>query len=146
MSLGAALFLALACGGSEGKELTLGSVKVSDHGTKDVSALSSLALEVDDYYFEPTFLRGKPGQALKVEIANESSTLHNFTIASLGIDKDISGKGKVAVDVSFPQSGVLLFVCKYHTGQGMNGELLVGDATPQPAGSAGSNPDYPTGY
>jgi predicted lipoprotein with Yx(FWY)xxD motif len=32
-----------------------------------------------------------------------------------------------------PQSGVLLFICKLHTTQGMNGELLVGDAQPQAA-------------
>jgi plastocyanin len=47
---------------------------------KDVSGLAEVNLEADDYYFEPTFLQGTPGQKLKVEIENESGTRHNFSI------------------------------------------------------------------
>ena len=52
---------------------------------------------------------------------------------SLGIDKDVPAKGKIDIEVTFPASGVALFTCKYHAAQGMSGELLVGDASPQAA-------------
>ena len=112
------------------KSITLGGVTYADHGTKDVQNRSRLELEADDYYFSPTFLRGKPGQKLTLVVENEASTLHNISIPALGIDKDIPPKGKVQVDVTFPASGVLAFSCKFHGPLGMNGQLLAGDAAP----------------
>jgi hypothetical protein len=56
-------------------------------------------LEADNYYFEPTFLRGTPGQKLKVEIENESGTLHNFSIPEQHLDVNIPRKGKVVAEV-----------------------------------------------
>src|SRR5438309_5690866 len=46
------------------KSITLSGVSYADHGTKDVRNMAQLELEADDYYFTPTFLRGKPGQKL----------------------------------------------------------------------------------
>jgi len=113
----------------------LGGVTYADHGTKDVQNRSRLELEADDYYFSPTFLRGKPGQKLTLVVESEASTLHNISIPALGIDKDIPPKGKVQVDVTFPASGVLAFSCKFHGPLGMNGQLLAGDAAPSGARS-----------
>ncbi|HEY7268733.1 MAG TPA: cupredoxin domain-containing protein [Dehalococcoidia bacterium] len=128
--------LAVACGGGGNNDksassVSLGSVQASDHGTKDISKATSLDLEVDDFYFAPTFIKGTPGQTLSVNISNDSNSLHNFSVQAAGVDQDIQPKGKASVKVTLPQSGVLLFICKYHTSQGMNGELLAGDATPQ---------------
>jgi len=117
------------------KSITLGGVTYADHGTKDVQNRSRLELEADDYYFSPTFLRGKPGQKLTLVVESEASTLHNISIPALGIDKDIPPKGKVQVDVTFPASGVLAFSCKFHGPLGMNGQLLAGDAAPSGARS-----------
>ena len=97
---------------------------------KDVTGLAELDLEVDEYYFEPAFLRGTPGQKLKLEIENESNTLHSFSIPEQKLDMDIPPKGKVVVEVTFPPSGVVRFFCKFHSELGMNGELLSGDAVP----------------
>jgi YVTN family beta-propeller protein len=107
---------------------TLGGVTYADHGTKDVRTLSKLELEADDYYFSPTFLRGKPGQKLTLVVESDASVLHNISIPALGVDKDIPPKGKVQVEVTFPASGVLAFSCKFHGPLGMNGQLLAGDA------------------
>jgi plastocyanin len=98
---------------------------------KDVSGLAELDLEADEYYFEPAFLRGTPGQKLKLEIENESNTLHSFTIPEQKLDMDIQPKGKVVVEVTFPPSGVVRFVCRFHSELGMQGELLTGDSTPR---------------
>jgi YVTN family beta-propeller protein len=116
---------------SAGQSITLGDLTFSDHGTKDVKGQAEMDLEADDYYFAPTFLRGKPGQKLTLEVENESGTLHNFSIPDQHIDQDIPPKGKVRIDVTIPPSGVVHFFCKFHTALGMNGELLAGDAAPQ---------------
>src|SRR5437879_9368616 len=108
--------------------ITLGGVTYDNHGTKDVRNLSKLELEADDYYFSPTFLRGRPGQKLTLLVESEASTLHNISIPALGIDRNIPPKGKVEVNVTFPSSGVLAFFCKFHGALGMNGQLLTGDA------------------
>ena len=113
--------------------ITLDGVTYADHGTKDVRNLSRLDLEADNYYFSPTFLRGKPEQKLTLLVENEASTVHNITIPALGVDKDIPPKAKVQVDVTFPASGVLAFSCKFHASLGMNGHLLGGDAAPRGA-------------
>src|SRR2546422_228018 len=115
------------------KSVTLGGVAYADHGTKDVRNLSKLELEADDYYFSPTFLRGKPGQKLTLLVENEASALHNISIPALGIDNDIPPRGKIQVDVTFPASGILAVSCKFHGSLGMNGQLLTGDAGPSGA-------------
>ena len=130
-ALGAAILV--ACGGGDAKQLKLGDLTFADKGTKDASGAASIEVEVDNYYFEPTFLRGTAGQKLKLTVQNASTTIHNISVSSQPIDKDIPAAGKIEVEVAFPQSGVLLFLCKYHTIQGMNGELLTGSAAPQAA-------------
>lgn len=113
------------------RTLQLGGLTYNDHGTVDVRGMTSLEVEADSSYFEPTFLRGDPGQSLKLTIHNESNALHNFSLSAQGIDQDLPAGQTVEVSLMFPASGVQQFDCKYHTGLGMNGELLVGDAQPQ---------------
>jgi plastocyanin len=86
----------------------------------------------DDYTFNPTFLRGSPGQNLTLRIANKGEEEHNFSLLAPQVDKDIAPAATADVTVTFPSSGVLRFFCKYHATLGMNGQLLAGDATPQP--------------
>lgn len=135
MILGASLLMVAACGGGseKAKTLQLGGLNVSDHGTKDLGSAGTADLEADDFYFEPTFFKATAGQKLSFKISNGSNTIHNFSVPNAQIDKDIPAKGSVTVDVTVPDTGVLLFLCKYHTGQGMNGEILVGGAAPQAA-------------
>jgi YVTN family beta-propeller protein len=124
--------VAPATGAPAGKSrtVTLGSMTYADHGSKDARSRTKLPLEADDYYFSPTFVRGAPGQKLTLLVENEASTLHNLSIPSLGIDRDIPPKAKVQVDVTFPASGVLAFSCKFHGPLGMNGQFLAGEAMP----------------
>jgi plastocyanin len=73
---------------------------------------------------------------VKLEIENESGTLHNISIPEQQLDVDIPPKGKVTVAVVFPASGTVRFFCKFHEALGMHGALRVGDTT-RPAGSPG---------
>jgi len=105
-------------------------VTYNDHGTMDVRGKSELDVEADDNYFEPTFLRGDPGQTITLKVENEGNANHNFSVDALGINTNIPPKGEAEIKVTFPQSGVTPFFCRFHAATGMNGALLVGDATP----------------
>ena len=102
----------------------------NDQGTADVRGKDEIDLELDDNYFAPTFLRGAPGQRLKLVVENESSALHNFSIPGLGVDTNLAPHASAEIEVTFPESGSTPFFCDLHTALGMNGALLVGDATP----------------
>src|SRR5206468_11271940 len=86
---------------SGGPGVPPGNTPAADHGTQDVGRKVEVHLEADDYYFEPTFLRGQPGQTVKLEIENESGTLHNLSLPAQGLDKDLPPKGTVEVEVTF---------------------------------------------
>ena len=64
--------------GLTGKIEVKGTGKASDGGTIDV--------EMDDTYFEPTFIEAAPGATFTVELENEGAMSHTFTVESLGID------------------------------------------------------------
>jgi YVTN family beta-propeller protein len=106
------------------------SMAFNDHGTVDVRGKDEIDVEADDDYFEPTFLRGAPGQTLKLVVENESSSLHNVSIPGLGVDTNVPPHASAEIELTFPQAGSAPFFCKFHTALGMNGALLVGDATP----------------
>jgi plastocyanin len=136
-ALAALVLLAAGCGGSKksseggesgGKKATIAGVSANDHGTKEVSGETKV--ELDDYYFEPTVLKGKPGTQVTLELENEGSTEHNFSIDSQSIDQDVEPDKKATVTVKIPSSGQLSFYCKYHKSMGMAGAL-------EAAGSAG---------
>jgi plastocyanin len=117
------------CGGSKkssgaesaGKEMTIAGVSANDHGSKQVSGKTEV--ELDDYYFEPTVLKGKPGAHVTLELKNEGKVEHNFSIDSEAIDKDVEAGESATVTVTIPRSGELSFYCKYHKSRGMAGAL-----------------------
>lgn len=128
------LFAAAACGGGsssssgdEGEETTSTTImgtQVESHGTKDVSSESGkVEIELYDNYFEPTVLKGKPGQMVELELKNEGSATHSFVLAEQSVDKVIQPGDETETDVKFPASGEVKFVCKFHEGEGMIGAL-----------------------
>jgi plastocyanin len=110
---------------SEGGTMTIGTDTANNHGTKDISGQASFELEQDNFYFDPTVLKGTPGQQVKLELKNEGTALHNFTLQDQNIDQDVAAGQSGEVTVTFPQSGFLEFFCKYHKAMGMVGELSV---------------------
>ncbi|HVR14590.1 MAG TPA: cupredoxin domain-containing protein [Gaiellaceae bacterium] len=132
----AALFLvfgAAACGGSKSSSssesegttsTTIGGTQVESHGTKDVSNESGkVEIELYDYYFEPTILKGKAGQKVELELKNAGSAAHTFTLAEQSVSKEIQPGDEAETEVTFPQSGQLKFVCTFHQSQGMIGAI-----------------------
>jgi len=127
------LFAAAGCGGyggggskeseSEGTT-TIAGMQTESHGTKDVSNESGkVEIELYDNYFEPTVLKGTPGQKVELELKNEGKAAHTFTISKQSVDKEVQPGDETETEVTFPQSGQLEFVCKFHQSSGMIGVL-----------------------
>jgi plastocyanin len=128
-----------ACGGSNGDEsgeeggsTTIAGMSAELHGTKDVSGeTGKVEVELDDDYFEPTILEGEPGQTVTLELMNEGNNAHTLTISDQGVDQEVQPGDEAEVDVTFPESGQLAFVCRFHESNGMVGALEVsGSSTP----------------
>jgi plastocyanin len=126
-------------GGSGQK--TIAGVKANDHGTKAVKDKGKTEVELDDFYFKPTVLEGKPGQKVTLELKNEGKTEHTFTIDSQNVDQDLGPGEEAEVNVTIPKSGVVSFYCKFHKSSGMAGALAV---TGQEGGTGGMTTDSTT--
>ncbi len=116
-----------ACGGggngSEGATTTLAGLAANDHGTADVTGRTEISVELDDDYFDPTVVKGTPGQKVTLELENEGKAEHNFSIDGQGVDADVEPSEKKTVSVLVPDSGTLSFYCSYHKSKGMAGAL-----------------------
>jgi len=100
----------------------------NNKGTKDLSAKgasTSIELEQDDYYFNPTFMKVAPGQKITLELHNEGKATHTFTSTQLGVDKEVPPDGKATVTVTMPMSGNVTFFCRFHRSSGMQGAFVV---------------------
>jgi plastocyanin len=96
------------------------------HGTAKAS--DGMELELDNFYFGPTVVQATPGQAFKVELKNEGSAAHTFTIDSLGIDVKLDPDQTMEVTITAPaDAGTVPFYCRFHqASQNMQGALVVG--------------------
>ena len=126
------LLAAAGCGGygggskksEEGTTTTIAGTAAESHGTKDVSGeTGKVEIELYDNYFEPTVLKGKPGQKVELELKNEGKAAHTFTLSEQSVDKEIQPGDETETKVTFPQTGELKFVCKFHQSSGMIGAL-----------------------
>jgi plastocyanin len=111
----------------------------NDHGAADLSGMRETSLELDDFYFEPTVMMGDPGQELSIELENEGQAPHTFTTDDESIDEELQPGDKVEVAVTFPDSGHLGFICRFHFADGMIGAVSVeGDLGAKQAPAEGS--------
>src|SRR3954462_8550882 len=112
----AAAVLLAACGGSSSSEgsgdsgkQTVAGVSANFHGTKDVTGMSSLEIEADNFYFAPMILNGSAGQKLTVTIKNDTGTEHNFRVYAQRPEKDLDGSKAETINVTLPASGTISF-------------------------------------
>ena len=100
---------------------------VNLHGSRRVTDGASVEMEMDEDYFGPTILKGSPGATITIELQNEGSRPHNFSVPQQAIDLNCGVRATGEVRVTFPRSGVLMFFCKYGATSGMRGALSVGE-------------------
>lgn len=115
--------------------------KLENRGTEDVSAKgdATVALELDDNYFKPTFLKAKPGATLTLELKNEGSNQHTFSLDDGQVDRKVDPGKSATVTVTVPDSGAVRFHCNFHGDGGMQGAIYTADGdTVGGSGSGGS--------
>ncbi|MGH2812357.1 MAG: cupredoxin domain-containing protein [Actinomycetota bacterium] len=107
------------------KTVTLNDEKANDHGSEDVTgeADATVAIEIHDFYFEPTVIKGDPGQSIELDLSNEGPSLHSFQIDEQNVGTDIAADEATTETVTIPDDGTVLFYCKYHRSSGMLGGL-----------------------
>jgi uncharacterized cupredoxin-like copper-binding protein len=64
-------------------------------------------LEMHDNYFEPQGIAGDAGETITIELKNEGRAKHNFSVALLGIDKDVEPGESAEVEVKMPGRAAL---------------------------------------
>jgi len=113
---------------SGGGTITIGSDQANDHGTEDATGKSTLEIDANNdngFYFKPTIVTGSANQSLTIELKNEGTAPHNFSIDSLGVNVTLQPGASQEVKVKFPASGTTEFFCSFHRSLGMAGELEV---------------------
>ena len=109
----------------EGGTIEIDGQSANNHGEADVAGESEVDLEADDFYFEPTVITGEAGQTITIHVENEGDSTHNFSITDQDISEDLDSGSDAEVEVTFPDSGTLVYFCKFHQSQGMLGGLEV---------------------
>lgn len=96
--------------------------KVNDKGTGEVKD-GKLDVELDDFYFRPTFIRAEPGEKVTLTLHNRSDRAHTFTAGAVGVDTEVGPGDTATVALSLPARGAIAFACRFHRSQGMRGAL-----------------------
>src|SRR4029079_14110147 len=78
---------------SDSGKITIGSDQANDHGTEDTTGTTTFEIEASNdssgYLSKPTILQGSAGQSITLEIKNDGSVLHNFSITSMNVNVNI---------------------------------------------------------
>jgi plastocyanin len=137
--LGAVAIFVAGCGGSSSSTPVKLSGSTTNKGTKDLTG-TEVTLEQDDFYFNPTFIKGgTPGATITVHVKNEGKNPHTFTSAALGVDQQVNAGETKDVTVTLPQSGAAEFHCTFHQqSNGMQGAFFFKDGDTVAGAGAGS--------
>jgi len=90
----------------------------------------SIAVELEDFYIGPAFIKATPGATVTVHLKNTGATDHTFTSEALGVDKQLAAGASEDITVTMPSAGATEFHCHFHQSQGMQGAFYfkTGDA------------------
>jgi plastocyanin len=141
----AALLVFAGCGGNDDNKTTEASTSTApsqtgnNHGTERIAGKPRAEVELDDFYFDPTVLKGSSGQTVTLELKNEGKVEHNFSLSEQNIDQDVEEDKSATVKVKLPASGTVRFFCKYHKAQNMAGSLSVSGSSSGSSSGGGSS-------
>jgi plastocyanin len=146
--LGAVAVFVVGCGGGGSSQPVKLSGSTTNKGTKDLTG-SEITLEQDDFYFNPTFIKGgTPGATVTVHLKNEGKSPHTFTSSALGVDQQVNPGESKDVTITLPSSGATEFHCRFHQqSNGMQGAFFFRDGDKVAGASAtSSSSSYGGGY
>jgi plastocyanin len=95
--------------------------------------MSKVTLQMQNYFFTPSVLKGTSGEKITVDLVNKGSVEHNFSVTGESANVNVAPGKTATAQVTFPKSGSLTFFCKIHRALGMVGVLKA----PGASGSGG---------
>ena len=95
----------------------------NDAGTYSVAGSETLEMTAREFAFSPTLVLGPPDLAVEIDLVAEGGGTHSFTLPEEEIDQDVAGGETVRISTRFPDTGTIVFFCKYHRERGMVGGL-----------------------
>jgi plastocyanin len=134
-----------ASSGTRARETTTATLSgtVNDEGSRDIAGDGenpTVEVEVDDFYFEPTYLASAAGQRVTVELRNDGDAAHTYTIDSLQVDEELDPGAEASVEVLLPDGGATLeYFCRFHESRGMRGAFTFAGGTGGGAGGTGTS-------
>ena len=125
VTLSVVALVVVGCGSDGGSSKPPVSLNgpTNNHGTKTAEA--DLEVEVDDFYFSPTFITATAGQKFTVQLKSDGTARHSFTSPANGIDLELAPGASRSVTLTAPGTGFVEFYCRFHQSQGMQGAVYV---------------------
>lgn len=116
----AALLLLAACGG-DGDDAPTGT----DDGESTGGGAESVTLQVStvDNSFDPSSLSAPAGSEVTVEVTNDGSNPHTFTIDDLDVDTSTIASGESATATFTMPEASVTFYCAIHGEDTMSGAI-----------------------
>lgn len=92
-----------------------GKSKKSSSSSGSSSDVMKLTLTAKEFAFTPATIDSKPGEKWTITFKNDGTVEHNFSITSLGVNKDLEAGKTATVSFTAPSSaGDVQFFCEYH--------------------------------
>ena len=122
--------------------------KTNDDGGQGDATSGALEVELEDFYINPTFIKAKPGEKVKLSLKNTGGSPHTFTSAALGVDETLQPGASKDVEVTMPASGATEYHCRFHQSSGMQGAFFSkdGDTLAGASGASSSRSESSTPY
>ncbi len=90
-----------------------------------------LTMKIDNYSFDPNYIRARDGDVLTINLQNVSGSVHNLTIKNPQgktiLSQDVPPRSTATVKVDLPAPGIYDFHCDKtgHSTLGMKGRIEV---------------------
>jgi plastocyanin len=99
-----------------------GEIEYNDEGTETFTETNfDVELELDSFYFKPTFIKAPGGSMAMITLTNESDVPHTFTADELDVDEELQPGDSKEIEVDIGTESRYEFYCRFHQGQGMRG-------------------------
>jgi plastocyanin len=103
-----------ACGGDDSGGGGAGGGGADGGATGGGGGSRTVQMTIKDFAFDPSTIRGSAGETLTIEVSNEDSAEHSFTLDDDSVSRDFEGGDSGSVEVTLPESGTVGWHCEYH--------------------------------
>jgi len=85
------------------------------------SADFSTEIEIDDFYFDPTYIKSPGDGKAKITLKNEGKATHTFTVDDLDVDEELEPGDEKTITVKIGVETRYEYYCRFHESKGMRG-------------------------